>query len=95
MIKNGQVFVNNILLPDNFISAKTNVWEGGFVKEGLPYKVPLNYVFVMGDNRPRSSDSREFGPLPVSSIESQAVFRYFPPGKTGWLKNPLLEKLRN
>lgn len=95
LINNGDVYINGIQLPKDFISSKTNVWEGGFVKENQPYKVPKDFIFVMGDNRQRSSDSREFGPIPISSILGQAPFRYFPQDKFGWLLNPFPQNLRS
>jgi signal peptidase I len=95
MVKDGEVYVNDQILPETYISAKTNLWEGGFLKEGEPIVVPENYVFVMGDNRLRSSDSREFGPVPISSIVGTVVYRYFPPTKIGFIKNPLPKALRS
>lgn len=89
MIENGNVFVNDKLLQENYISARTNLWEGGFIKEGQALTVPDNDLFVMGDNRPRSSDSREFGPIPIDSVIGQVFYRYFPSNKIGSIKNPL------
>ncbi|QQG43814.1 MAG: signal peptidase I [Candidatus Roizmanbacteria bacterium] len=87
-IKDGQVFVNGSILNENYINVTTNTWEGGFVKEGVLVTVPQNYLFVLGDNRPRSSDSREFGPIPLSSIIGQVFYRYFPASKMGTINNP-------
>lgn len=94
-IRNNEVYVNDSILPETYISAKTKVWDIGFIKEGQPIIVPQNYVFVMGDNRPRSSDSREFGPIPIDSIVRVVIYRYFPPTKAGIIKNPLPSSLRS
>ncbi len=40
--------------------------------------VPDGHVYVMGDNRNRSSDSRQIGPVPVSNIQGRVILRFFP-----------------
>ncbi len=94
LIKNGEVFVNDIKLEETYIAAKTNLWETGYVKEGIPIIIPENHVFVMGDNRPRSSDSREFGPISISNIIGQVFYRYFPTTVMGAIPNPFPSSLR-
>jgi len=94
LISKGQVFINDKLINENYISAATNLLESGYLKENQSIIVPQNYVFVMGDNRPRSSDSRDFGPIPIESIDGVVFYRYFPPQKTGFIKNPLPKSLR-
>lgn len=94
-VRDGKVYLNNQLLSENYIASKTNLWDNGYLKEGEPIFVPENFVFVMGDNRPRSSDSREFGPIPISSIVGTVIFRYFPPQKIGIIKNPYPPQLRS
>ncbi|PIY71795.1 signal peptidase I [Candidatus Roizmanbacteria bacterium CG_4_10_14_0_8_um_filter_33_9] len=93
-VRDSEVYINNIKLTEPYIAAKTNVWEGGFTKNGEPFTIPDGEIFVMGDNRPRSSDSREFGPVPISSIIGQVFYRYFPANKIGIIPNPFPAKLQ-
>lgn len=93
-ITDGEVRVNETLLEESYTSSTTNLWEGGFIHEGIPITVPSNMVFAMGDNRPRSSDSREFGPVPLEDIIGDVFFRYFPTDKLGPIKNPLPKSLQ-
>ena len=48
-----------------------------------PQQVPPAHVYVLGDNRDQSEDSREFGFIPLSSIHGKAVFVYF-----SWAPDP-------
>lgn len=47
--------------------------------------VPEDHIFVMGDNRGESFDSRRFGPIPVKSIVGRAFIRVWPPSRVGTL----------
>lgn len=94
-IKNSEVYVNDHMLTENYISAKTNLWEGGFIQENVPVTVPEHMIFVMGDNRPRSADSREFGPIPLDAIIGAVFYRYFPTNKMGSIKNPYPKELQS
>ncbi|WMJ81905.1 signal peptidase I [Clostridium sp. MB40-C1] len=81
-IKNGEVYVNNKILEESYIKNKT------FKRSDLihyPIVIPEGKLFVMGDNREVSLDSRIFGLVDIKSVEGKAVFRIWPINKMGTL----------
>jgi signal peptidase I len=48
-----------------------------------PTMVPEGHIFVMGDNRGNSADSRVFGPLPVENLKGEAFMRFWPVSTIG------------
>lgn len=95
MVRNGQVYINDLLINEAYLGGETNVFEGGFLKEEAEVTVPEDHFFVMGDNRPRSSDSREFGFVPENDVIGKVFFRYYPISKWGLVKNPFQARLTN
>ena len=93
-IKNSEVFINNNLLTEKYIASATNLWDGSCIKDNVSYTVPQDYIFVMGDNRPRSSDSREFCAVTIDSIIGDVFYRYFPANVMGVISNPLPKSIR-
>ena len=52
--------------------------EDGLVYVSYPYTVPEGYLWMMGDNRTNSQDSRFFGAIPVSSVTGRGALVYWP-----------------
>ncbi len=80
----NHVFVNGHMLSEPYIAEPPDGLSMVFSNvncvsaRGCQYTVPGNDVFVMGDNRNRSYDSRMWGPLPVANIVGRALVSYWP-----------------
>lgn len=77
-MKEGEVYIDGVKLNEDYVKGLT--YPGAIA---VPYTVPENHVFVMGDNRENSLDSRSFGPVALGSLEGKAVYRVWPIGKFG------------
>lgn len=51
------------------------------------FTVPAGKLFVLGDNRDNSVDSRMWGFLDVNAVKGRVVFRFWPPARAGWLRS--------
>jgi signal peptidase I len=79
MLKDGQLYINDILLNEsNYLNNTIYTNGGDFLKEGESKVIPEEHYFVCGDNRPHSSDSRTFGPIEETDIKGKAWIVYFP-----------------
>ena len=81
-IREGKVYINGEELQEEYLPTNTNTEitsEVGF--DNLI--VPENCVFVMGDNRAHSADSRNFGCIPIEKIESKLWIRITPFNRFG------------
>ncbi len=75
-IKDGKVYINDTELDEPYLkdNVKTEAVQGVFTN----IVVPQGTVFVMGDNRGNSTDSRHFGCIPLEKIESKVLVRFWP-----------------
>lgn len=82
--ENGDVSVNNETMLEPYINEQT-VFLGDVE---FPFTVPQGQVFVMGDNRNASSDSRlnQVGTVPYEKIIGRVVVRLFPFNRMGQVK---------
>ena len=83
-IKDDSVYVNGEKLDEPYLDygTKTTSAEGCFTD----IVVPDGYVYVLGDNRAVSGDSRRFGCIPIDKIEGKAVLRFWPLNKWTLIK---------
>ena len=75
-VQAGVLSVNGEEQEEPFLNERTPF--GGFYG---PTVVPEGHIFVMGDNRGNSADSRVFGPLPLENIKGEAFMRFWPISK--------------
>jgi len=69
-VRDEHVFINGQLMDEHYIAAPplyTGAWE-----------VPEGHVFVLGDNRNQSSDSHNWGYVPVGTVVGRALIVYWP-----------------
>ncbi|MHB1480783.1 MAG: signal peptidase I [Bellilinea sp.] len=69
-IQNGQVSINDRVIEEPYISAEA-AYQGS-------WQVPDGMLFVLGDNRNRSSDSHVWGFVPQQEVVGRAVLIYWP-----------------
>lgn len=75
-IKLGRVYVNDKLLPEQYIAEEQEYHWG-------PVTVAPDSYLVMGDNRDRSYDSRSWGFVPRNYIIGKAIMRFWSPDRIG------------
>lgn len=80
--KDNRVLINGRLLDEPYIDPSIpsvkKTWP-------MPFTVPAKMVFVMGDNREDSRDSRYFGPIDEKLIVGRAATTFWPPKSLKWL----------
>lgn len=82
-VHDGKVFVDGAALDEPYTNGKQSEPLGSNIV--YPYTVPAGSMWVMGDNRTNSSDSRAFGAVPLANVTGHAFFRYWPVDRIGAL----------
>ena len=70
-VHDGHAYINGEPIDEPWVAN-----FGG--QEYSPKRIPDGYVFLIGDNRLRSYDSRALGPIPLENIKGRVVFLYWP-----------------
>jgi signal peptidase I len=86
---------DRIKVMDNRVYVNGRRQNEPFIRKGTPcdrlcnlpreITVPADHLFMMGDNRGESDDSRAWGPVPKDSVIGHAFFTYWPPNRIGTL----------
>lgn len=77
--RGGHVYVDGQRLVEPYLSADVATSSFG------PLVVPPGHIWVMGDNRGDSLDSRVFGPIPEKNVVGRAVWKVWPPWRPSFL----------
>lgn len=90
-LKDGLVYINGVKLVEPYIYKDS----GGVAQQSYPaaggatrWVVPSGELFLMGDHRENSADSRNFGPIEVAHVVGRAWLRYWPFDKLGFVPVP-------
>ena len=76
-IHDGVVTVNGQTLEEPYAQ--------GITEDDLDVTVPVVEVFLLGDNRQKSTDSRAFGSVPMAQVQGKVFFRILPVTRIGFL----------
>ncbi len=82
-IKNGRVFIDGKEIEEPYLHPFRDM------QDFEPVRVPPDRLFVMGDNRANSNDSRRsLGYIPSDNVVGKAFVIIWPPSRIGWLRGP-------
>lgn len=78
-LKDGSVYIDGKKIAEDYAKGDSYpLYIGKAKRISYPYKVPEGEIWVMGDNRENSADSRYFGAISEDSVIGICVMRYLP-----------------
>lgn len=86
-VKDGLVVLSTPAYPDGVVLEETYL-NGSITPGDLSVTVPDGHVFVLGDNRSASSDSRVFGAVPYADLVGRAWVKGLPVAQAGTIDQP-------
>jgi signal peptidase I len=84
-MSHGQMIVNGRAIQESYLNKDHSCYANSPDETFKTFTVPKDDVFVMGDNRCDSTDSRSFGPIAKSSIIGRAFAIVWPWKRIRWL----------
>lgn len=89
-LRNGTLYVDGVAQSERYVDGTPSyalTQHAANLEQDIsyPYTVPKGCVWVMGDNRTNSLDSRYFGAVGVDQVTSRAAFIFWPPSDMGRL----------
>jgi signal peptidase I len=86
-VKDGKVYVNGTALDEPYVFTERGIRQptNPTAAGSSEWLVPAGELFVMGDHRKASADSRTFGPVEISQVIGRAWLRYWPVDSFGVL----------
>jgi signal peptidase I len=94
-VRDGFVYVNDVKLDEPYVYHENGQPQPTDTSTDPPlWKIPDGELFVMGDHRQKSSDSRAFGPIRNGDVVGRAWLRYWPFDTFGILPTPTHPELQ-
>jgi signal peptidase I len=87
-VHDGSVFVDGVELDEGYVNTESGIGTEPALQGSRSWTIPAGQLFVMGDHRTVSEDSRAFGPIEISSVLGRAWLRYWPLDTFGVLSRP-------
>ncbi len=87
-LRDGRVYVDGVELEESYVNGQSTypLQTAAGVSISYPYTIPEGCIWVMGDNRGNSADSRYFGAVDASSVTGKACCIYWPLNRIGGLE---------
>ena len=77
-ISSGSIYINNSQLSEKYLSNGIKTKGKASIQNDMEYKIASNAFIVLGDNRPNSSDSRDFGAVPAENVMGRPLLVWYP-----------------
>ena len=84
-LRYGKVYIDGVEEKGGHAHGMSMPLEERYLETDVsfPYTVPEGYIWVMGDNRENSLDSRSFGAIPIDTVYAESWIRYWPFNRIG------------